>query len=47
VKQFANFYLTPEEYGLWEYAKTISHNSGVFYFDGPMSRPDWQFVSLW
>jgi hypothetical protein len=26
-------HMTPAEYGLWEYARTVSHASGVFYLD--------------
>lgn len=31
---FAHNHLTPEEFGVYEYARRVSHDSGVFYFDG-------------
>ena len=32
---FAHHFMTFEEYGLWTYAREVSHKLGIFYFDGP------------
>jgi hypothetical protein len=31
---FANRHLTPEEFGVWEVLRSISHSTGTLYFDG-------------
>jgi hypothetical protein len=33
-KCFANLHLTPEEYGLWEYLRSVSHSTGIAYLSG-------------
>ncbi|HET9406046.1 MAG TPA: hypothetical protein VFO39_02300 [Candidatus Sulfotelmatobacter sp.] len=33
-KCFANLHLTPEEFGLWEYLRSISYSTGVAYLSG-------------
>ena len=54
---FAHYHMTIDEYGLWTHAREVSHDSGVFYFDGRKIAarffgnrqrppvPDWQAAS--
>lgn len=34
IKCFANCHMTPEEFGLWNYCRSVSHESGVVYLSG-------------
>src|SRR5260370_662127 len=34
TKCFANRHMTPEEYGLWDVSRSLSHKTGILYFDG-------------
>src|ERR1700730_4965799 len=31
---FANRHMTPEEYGVWDVLRSVSHSTGTLYFDG-------------
>src|ERR1700730_6799568 len=31
---FANRHMTPEEYGVWDVCRSVSHKTGTLYFDG-------------
>jgi len=35
TKCFTNYHLTPAEFGLWEICRSLSHQTGILYFNGP------------
>jgi hypothetical protein len=34
IRCFANYHMTPEEFGVWDVLRSVSHSTGMLYFDG-------------